>query len=259
MLGDPLAERYLKGEEIARVHQQVPPKYRAPRRSGCRQSRALVCKPHNIDIAATDKPRSRGDHVLVPPLARDHYVRTPLEITQELPVRVVVMKVGVHLGEPWETIVERKLAEERSVGVAYWGYGGSVCHPITQVQPFAGQGSPVTVLMVRTPSNFYGSPTPAIAASSNGRSWEPIPQGVSTSGRYALVLRSLRETHEELDLGAYEVAIGPKEGSPLASYLRGRVDKACARSAPTLRDAGRLRVVMRAELVPPYAVVLKTP
>ncbi len=48
------------------------------------------------------------------------------------PGRVIVMKVGVHLGEPWETIVERKLAEERVADVAYWGYGGSVCHPITQ-------------------------------------------------------------------------------------------------------------------------------
>ena len=37
------------------------------------------------------------------------------------PGRAIVMKVGVHLGEPWEAIVERKLAEEQAAGVAYWG------------------------------------------------------------------------------------------------------------------------------------------
>jgi hypothetical protein len=174
------------------------------------------------------------------------------------PSRVIVMKVGVHLSEPWEAIVERKLAEEQVAGVAYWGYGGSVCHPFTQVQPFAEQSSPVAVLMIRTSSDFLGISTPAVAASRDGRAWEPIPQGVMTSGTYALILRSLRETTEELDLGAYEVAIGPKEGTPLASYLRGRVDKACARLAPTPRGSDCLQVVLRAELVAPYAVVLKT-
>ena len=58
--------------------------------------------------------------------------------------------------------------------------------------------------------------------------------------------------------GAYEIAIGPKEGTALASYLRGRVDKACARLASSPRASDRLAVVLRAELVAPYAVVLKT-
>ena len=174
------------------------------------------------------------------------------------PSRVIVMKVGVHMGEPWEAIVERKLGEERAAGVAYWGYGGSVCHPITQVQPFAEHGSSVAVLMIRTRSDFLGNSTPAVAASVDGGSWEAIPAGIATSGRYALILRSLREVSEEIDLGAYEVAIGPKEGTPLASYLRGRVDKACARLAAIPRGSDRLRVVLRADLVAPYAVVLKT-
>ncbi len=174
------------------------------------------------------------------------------------PSRVIVMKVGVHLGEPWEAIVERKRAEDRVAGIAYWGYGGSVCHPITQVQPFAEQGSPVEVLMIRTSSDFLGTSTPAVAASTDGRSWEPIPAGVTTSGRYALVLRSLRATTDELDLGAYEVAIGPKEGTPVTSYLRGRVDKACARLVSVPRAPDRVPIVLRADLVAPYAVLLKT-
>jgi hypothetical protein len=59
------------------------------------------------------------------------------------PSQLIVMKVGVHMGEPWEAIIDRKLAEEQAAGVAYWGYGGSVCHPITQVQPFAMHGGRV--------------------------------------------------------------------------------------------------------------------
>ena len=141
---------------------------------------------------------------------------------------------------------------------AYWGYGGSVCHPITQVQPFAEQGTPVAILLIRTRSEFLGTSTPAIAASTDGHSWEPIPAGVTTSGRYALVLRSVRAATEELDLGAYEVAIGPNEGTPLTSYLRGRVDKACARLASVARDSARVPVVLRADLVAPYAVLLRT-
>jgi hypothetical protein len=172
--------------------------------------------------------------------------------------RVLVMKVGVHLSEPWEAIVERKLLEEETAGVIYWGYGGSVCHPLTQVQPFAEHGSPVTILMIRTKSDFVGRSVPAVAASRDGRSWGPIPEGVTTSGRYALILRSLRTTTEHLDLGAYEVAIGPKEGTPLTHYLRGRVDKACARVASVPLGSDRRSVVLRADLVAPYAMVLKT-
>lgn len=148
--------------------------------------------------------------------------------------------------------------EEETAGVIYWGYGGSVCHPLTQVQPFAEHGSPVTILMIRTTSDFVGTSVPAVAASRDGRLWGVIPEGVRTSGRYALILRSLRVTTEHLDLGGYEVGIGPKEGTPLTQYLRGRVDKACARVASVPRGSDRRPVVLRADLVAPYAVVLKT-
>ena len=174
------------------------------------------------------------------------------------PSPIVVMKVGLHNGEGWGQIVERKLNEERTSGVAYWGYGGSVCHPRTQIQPLAARGMPVTVLMIRTESDFFGNPTYASQASRDGKAWGPIPDGVMTSGRYALVLRSLREVDSLLDLGAYEVAIGPKEGTPLAEYLRLRVDKACARLTDAPRSSDRRRVVLQAELVAPYAVVLRT-
>jgi hypothetical protein len=174
------------------------------------------------------------------------------------PSPIVVMKAGLHNGERWDHIVERKLNEARVSGVAYWGYGGSVCHPLTQVQPLAAQGRPVTVLMIRTDSDFIGNPTYASQASRDGKSWGPIPDGVETSGRYALVLRSLQKVNFDLDLGAYEVAVGPKERTPLTEYLRLRVDKACARLTSVPRGSDRRQVVLRAELVAPHAVVLKT-
>jgi hypothetical protein len=34
------------------------------------------------------------------------------------PSRVIAMKVGLHLGEPYDAIVEGKLAEERATSVA---------------------------------------------------------------------------------------------------------------------------------------------
>jgi hypothetical protein len=175
--------------------------------------------------------------------------------------RIIVMKAGLHNGEDWDHIVERKHEEELAAGVVYWGYGGSVCHPLTQVQPFA-DGSPVTVLMVHTDSDFIGDPTFADAASRDGRSWEPIPAGVATSGKYALVMRSFRRVDLRVDLGAYEVAVGQKEGKPLPSYFRFRVDKACARLAPSDRLSDHrnvVDVVVQADLVEPYAVILRTP
>ncbi len=169
------------------------------------------------------------------------------------------MKVGLHLGEAWESILHRKLAEERDVGFAHWGYGGTVCHPITQVQPFATAArEPVEVLMIRTPSDFLGSAAPATAESQDGRTWVPMPVGVVTTGKYALILRSLRPSDECVDLGAYEVGIGPKAGSPLREYLRGRVDKACAQVSQRPTESAFARVVLRAELVPPYAVILRS-
>jgi hypothetical protein len=171
------------------------------------------------------------------------------------------MKVGYQYREDWGEIVERKLAEERAASVVYWGYGGSVCHPLTQVQPFAAQGQPITVLMIHTASAFVGPVAWADGASADGKSWSPIPTGVRTAGRYALVLRSLEKVDFRLDLAAYEVAIGSRQGMPLPDYLRLRVDKACARLSSVLRtsDPHVVNVVMRADLVAPYAVLLRTP
>src|SRR5947209_1521420 len=107
------------------------------------------------------------------------------------PRRVILMKAGFHLNEEWSAIVRRKLAEEQTAGVAYWGYGGTVCHPITQVQPFARESDePTTVLMIPTKSPFRGEAEPAVTASADGVSWYRVPVGIRCTGTYALILRS---------------------------------------------------------------------
>lgn len=177
-----------------------------------------------------------------------------------LPAYAIVMKVGVHAGESWEAIVDRKRAEEAAAGATFWGYGGTVCHPLTQVQPFARSAAePVSVLMIRTSSDFLGEPRPASAISVDGIVWEPVPHGVRITGsRYALALRGLRWCDDELDLGPYEVAVGSMAGTPLREYLRSRVDKACARLAPGFsHPAWQVALVLRAELVAPFAVLLR--
>lgn len=176
-----------------------------------------------------------------------------------LPGHAVVMKAGVHAAESWEGIVARKQAEEIAAGATYWGYGGTLCHPRTQVQPFSrSAGEPIAVLMIRTPSDFLGPPTLAEAISEDGTTWDPVPEGAHITGsKYALVLRGLRRSDQVVDLGAYEVAIGPKSGTPLSQYLRSRVDKACVRLADIPGPPWPVQLVLRAELIAPYAVFLR--
>src|SRR5438552_4137076 len=57
--------------------------------------------------------------------------------TQTTLNRFIFMKVGNHAGEDWDQILARKKKEFEQTGFIFWGYGGSACHPINQVQPFA--------------------------------------------------------------------------------------------------------------------------
>ena len=49
----------------------------------------------------------------------------------------VFMKVGQHAGEDFESIIKRKTEEIKNTGMSFWGYGGPMCHPTKQIQPFA--------------------------------------------------------------------------------------------------------------------------
>lgn len=171
------------------------------------------------------------------------------------------MKVGPHGDETLSEIFQRKILEEaESVhGYAYWGYGGAVCHPTRQVQPFASIArGEVGVIFIETTSNPFLPPTVATQLSVDSVKWLPISSGRVTSSKWALTLHELRLVNTEIDLAEFEVAIGPSEGRILSDYLKGRCDKGCVRRR---EQAGlppyQVRVIATARLCPPYAVFLK--
>ncbi|MGI6108128.1 MAG: hypothetical protein ACOX8B_09395 [Lachnospiraceae bacterium] len=146
---------------------------------------------------------------------------------------IVIMKYGVHVSESIDSIITRKMDELQNTGVMYWGYGGTVCHPRTQVQPFVKanfeKGEDTYLLLVRTPSENHSQSARMEYYTEDGTLWEKFPEGINVLGsKYAIVCESLNNCDIRLDLSAYRVAAGRSAGKSLAEYLRGRVDKACA-------------------------------
>ena len=181
--------------------------------------------------------------------------------------KMFFMKVGDHASESWEEILHRKRREFESAGQIFWGYGGVACHPLTQAQPFARlaieeQGG---IALVMEPINSKAEPdiVPATEFSRDGINWEPLPEGVQVTGsRYAFVLDEIKPGELDLDLGEYEIGIGPSRGKSAEDYLKGRTDKGClirsARSHLSLGRADTIRKVkFRAELKDPFAVLLR--
>lgn len=184
-----------------------------------------------------------------------------------LPRRFLFMKVGNHANETWEQILERKRREHDATGRIFWGYGGSACHPINQVQPFARlsikeQGG-ICLVMEPIDSNADQDELPATEYSSDGVVWQPIPKGIKVTGsRYAMVLDEIKPNDLDLPLDEYEVAYGPSKGKPACEYLRGRTDKGClVKRAVSGVIAPDDRIVRKvgfiAELKEPYAVLLR--
>lgn len=174
------------------------------------------------------------------------------------PSAVVVMKGGPHAGASWSAIVDWKRADLARAGVTLWGYGGTVCHPLTQVQPFARAHRLVEVGMIPTTSDPGNVATIAEAMSRDGTTWDPLPSGITVTGSaHALVLDRLEPCEETIDLGRYVVAIGPKAGTPASAYIRSRVDKACLRLADSSGPVDLRPVTLRGRLAEPWAVLLR--
>lgn len=172
----------------------------------------------------------------------------------------VIMKAGPHAGEGLDAIIARKQQETAFAGWCLWGYGGSACHPLTQVQPHAesARPSPVTVMFIETASTPAVNASAASEYSADAREWMLVPEGHRVTGsKWALVLRGLARTCQRIDLGACQVAVGPSAGKNLAAYLRGRCDKACAIPAGTPGPITSAPVIATAELAPPYSVFLR--
>jgi hypothetical protein len=186
----------------------------------------------------------------------------------ELPNKFIFMKVGDHAAETWEQILERKRREYDEAGQIFWGYGGNACHPINQVQPFAKlalkEMGDVVLVMEYIRSNADPDIVPATEYSKDGVIWEPIPRGIKVTGsRYAMVLDEIRPGDLEVNLGRYEVAVGPSTGKAAEAYLQGRTDKACfvksreERLTEVPSPKHTRKTSFLAKLKDPYAVVLR--
>ena len=182
------------------------------------------------------------------------------------PQAFIFMRVGSHAGESFEDILERKQRELSEAGRIFWGYGGTTLHPIRQVQPFAKlwvqEAGSIQILMQPIDSRADPDVLPANEFSVDGIKWEPLPPGIVVTGsRYAIVLDEIGPGQLDLDLGNFEVGIGPSRGRNAAKYLRGRVDKGCLVAKPTNDEPevseAPISIGFQAQLLDPYAVMLR--
>lgn len=176
------------------------------------------------------------------------------------------MKVGTHAREPLEEIIARKTMEIEKAGLAFWGYGGSTCHPETMVQPFAKsyekRGEIIYLCMQQMDSKHFAEPLRAEEFSIDGIKWETIHPAINVKGsRYALAIKNLRVEEFHLPLAATKVAIGNSMGRSGKLYIAGRVDKACLEVSEEMNlveaSLEKAPISLIAELVSPYAVYVR--
>jgi hypothetical protein len=183
-----------------------------------------------------------------------------------VPQAFVFMKVGNHAGETFEEILERKNREFKKAGKIFWGYGGTACHPLTQVQPFAREivkkEGGIYLLMEPIDSKADPEVLPATEYSDDGVHWRSIPKGILVTGsRYALVLNEIVPGDLDICAQDFVVGVGPSRGKTADDYLQGRIDKACLLRNETAEAAGaeikRKQIKYMAKLQEPYAVLLR--
>jgi len=179
---------------------------------------------------------------------------------------LLFMKVGTHANEDLESIIKRKREEIDRGGYAMWGYGGSTCHPLSMVRPFAQTYEdlkrPIRLVMEVMESKHFAEPVAADEYSVDGQNWIPIDTQVHRvlGSRYALFIKDLRLDEITLSLTQSKVALGPSEGRRGDLYIQGRVDKACLvyASPPEVGQENIVRPInLVADLVSPYAALLR--
>ncbi len=172
---------------------------------------------------------------------------------------IIIMKCGTHASEKIEDIFNRKKLEEINNGYICWGYGGTLCHPINQVQPFCKDYNKVYLLLTPTHSELNNDPKRAKSFSFDKCTWSNFNSKVNVYGsKYALIIKNLQKCNFEINLKDYEIAIGKSKGKNLSEYLQGRVDKACAiKNIKDKNNSKKIKIVMIAELVSPYSIFVK--
>jgi hypothetical protein len=179
---------------------------------------------------------------------------------------LLYMKVGTHAQETLEDIIVRKTREIENAGFALWGYGGSTCHPISMVQPFAREyerrGGAIFLCMQPMDSKHFAVPVRAEEFSVDGIKWQKIPAAINVLGsRYALAIKNLRREDFDLALSGTKVAIGNSMGRIGSRYVAGRVDKACLEvteeGVTAAHGQPSVHIGLVAEIVDPYAVFVR--
>lgn len=169
---------------------------------------------------------------------------------------IIIMKCGTHASEKIEQIYSRKKQEEINIGYFYWGYGGTLCHPLNQVQPFCENKEKVYLLLTPTISELNNEPNRSEKYSLDKIEWKNIDSAINVLGsKYAIVASKLQKCDFEIDLSDYEIAIGNSKGKKLGDYFKGRIDKACAiKTFKKDNKIQKVKIVMIAELRYPYSV-----
>ncbi len=178
---------------------------------------------------------------------------------------IVFMKVGTHACESLPDIIARKRQEMEGAGYALWGYGGTTCHPLTSVQPFARdfvkRDGAIYLVMHPMVSRHFAVTERAEEFSADGVHWQKVPRAIDVIGsRYALAIESLEEADFELPLSQTRVAVGNSVGRRGDHYIKGRVDKACLEMVDQPVDADEAQsmyIQLVAKLVEPHAVLLR--
>ena len=147
---------------------------------------------------------------------------------------IIFMKYGVHASEDVDGIINRKLKEIEDTGKMFWGYGGTVCHPLNQVKPFLNEnkakGEKTYLVLSYTKSNFNNKPNKSELYSMDKIEWNKIPDGINVLGsKYALICKSFKKVKHSINLEDYNIAIGPSTGKKMSQYIKGRIDKGCGR------------------------------
>lgn len=153
---------------------------------------------------------------------------------------IVLMKYGAHAGESSDDIIQRKQLELEDTGKVYWGYGGNLCHPLNQIQPFLEENREkdckTYLVLVKTKTesqvnsgSFYLQDR-SIFYSHDKLQWYNIPSGNNVTGsKYALICNSFEHVDISLDLSQYRIPLGAAKDCRISDYLGWRKNKACGR------------------------------
>ena len=191
-------------------------------------------------------------------------------MADSIPKAFIFMKVGDYGSECLDGILDRKNCELKgSEKMIFWGYGGTVLNPETQVQPFVKRWIKkqkyIEVLMSRTKSNPHQSDylytehrkeKYSEDKEKDKKNWRTVPLEITTDSKYALVLDKIKPCHFHLDLQDFKVGFGRSKGTNAAEYIKGHVDKGCLVKTKS-RKWGQTCITYRARLIDPYAVFLE--